>query len=60
MARIEVRPTGPTRPLHELLAAFSSTSEVPPMDSAYWRRAGKVIAEAAAKKPLFRGAKCKE
>ena len=45
---------------HELLAAFGSTDEVPPMDSAYWRRAGKVIAEAAAKKASFRRAKRKQ
>jgi hypothetical protein len=48
-----VRPANPTRSLHELLAAFNSADEVPPMDGAYWRRAGKVIAEAAAGKALF-------
>jgi hypothetical protein len=35
---------------HELLAGFGNTDEVPPMDSAYCRRAGKIIAEAAAKR----------
>ena len=45
---------------HELLAAFGSTDEAPPIDSAYWRRAGKLIAEAAAKKALFWRAKRKE
>ena len=60
MTAEEVRPARPTRPLHELLATFSSTDEVPPMDTAYWRRAGKVIAEAAAKKALFWRAKRKD
>jgi hypothetical protein len=56
----EQRPARLTQPLHELLAAFNSTDEVPPMDTAYWRRAGKVIAEAAAKKALFWRAKRKD
>jgi hypothetical protein len=56
----EVRPASPTRSLHELLAAFSSADDVPPMDHAYWRRAGKVIAEAAASKALFWRAKRKD
>jgi hypothetical protein len=56
----EQRPPRPTRSLHELLAAFGSTDVAPPVDSAYWRRAGKMIAEAAAKKALFRRAKRKE
>jgi hypothetical protein len=30
---------------HDLLTAFGSTDTLPPMDSAYWRRAGKMIAE---------------
>jgi hypothetical protein len=45
---------------HKLLTAFGNTDDVPPMDSAYWERAGKVIAEAAAKKPLFWRAKRKK
>ena len=45
---------------HELLAAFGSTDVAPPVDSAYWRRAGKMIAEAAAKKASFRRAKRKQ
>jgi len=53
MTAEEARPARPTRPLHELLAAFSSTDDVPQMNSVYWRRAGKMIAEAAAKKALF-------
>jgi hypothetical protein len=39
---------------------FLLRHEVPPMDKAYWRRSGKVIAEAAGKKPLSRRAKRKE
>jgi hypothetical protein len=47
-------------PQHELPAAFGSTDAVPPMDSVYSRRAGKVMAEDAAKKASFRRAKRKE
>jgi hypothetical protein len=45
---------------HELFAAFGSTDDVAPMDRAYWQRAGKLIAEAAAKKALFWRAKRKQ
>jgi hypothetical protein len=45
---------------HELLAALGITDDVAPMDSAYWQRAGKLIAEAAAKKALFWRAKRKQ
>jgi hypothetical protein len=43
-----------TRPLHELLVQFGSSDEVAQVEPAYARRASRVIAEAASKKPIRR------
>jgi len=43
-----------TRPLHELLAQLGSSDEVAQAEPAYTRRASKVIADAAGKKPAKR------